>query len=130
MYRTWVSTLIITLLPTFNPTNSVQIFMFDVSNPAKPVYKHGLTSSSGACMDEFVAHKNGGFAVSSMCGACVTSAASWRLVCVRARRAYHSNLPCVSSGLLAASFRTSSTVVCCACLPVTATPGSPVHMLS
>jgi hypothetical protein len=42
--------------------------MFDLSNPAKPQYKYGLTSSSGSCMDEFVAHKNGGFMVTSMCG--------------------------------------------------------------
>lgn len=46
--------------------NTPDIFVFDVSTPDKPAYKTGLTSSSGACMDEFLALRSGGFYVSSM----------------------------------------------------------------
>lgn len=48
--------------------NTADIFMFDLSNPAKPQYKYGLTGTLGTCVDEFVAHKSGGFVATAMCG--------------------------------------------------------------
>jgi hypothetical protein len=54
------------LLSLMQP-NTPDIFVFDMSTPDKPVYKTGLTSSSGACMDEFLSLRSGGFYVSSMC---------------------------------------------------------------
>ncbi len=47
--------------------NTPDIFVFDVSTPTKPVYKTGLTASGGACIDEFLALRSGGFYVSEMC---------------------------------------------------------------
>jgi hypothetical protein len=47
--------------------NTPDIFVFDVSDADKSVYKYGLTSSMGACPDEFVAARSGGFYASNMC---------------------------------------------------------------
>jgi hypothetical protein len=55
-------------LLAFARPSTPDIYMFDLTNPAQPQYKHGYTSKTGSCMDEFVAHKSGGFIVSSMCG--------------------------------------------------------------
>lgn len=54
------------LLSLLKP-NTPDIFVFDVSDADKPVYKYGLTTSMGACPDEFVAARSGGFYASSMC---------------------------------------------------------------
>jgi hypothetical protein len=54
------------LLSLLKP-NTPDIFIFDVSDADKPVYKYGLTSTIGTCPDEFVAARSGGFYASSMC---------------------------------------------------------------
>lgn len=55
-------------LLAFTQADTHDIYMFNLEDPAKPQYSHGYTSSSGSCMDEFIAHREGGFVVTSMCG--------------------------------------------------------------
>lgn len=56
------------LVSVVAPTPTPDIFVFDVSNPAKPSFSHALTAKTGACVDEFLPLASGGFAISAMCG--------------------------------------------------------------
>lgn len=44
------------------------IFLFDLTNPRRPKYTTGLTAQQGACTDEFLPARSGGFYITNMCG--------------------------------------------------------------